>query len=166
MSGLFAFPVLIFLMILQTTVVKEINLLNGSADLILVWLCAWILHDESQTRWIWFVLGSGLAILVSAIPWFAVIGGYCTILILAKIIRNQLWQSPLISTFLLVMVSSLILYFASYIGLQLRTSAYPFKETLIQVIIPSIFLNLFISIPIYLFARDMFKWLHPLKENQ
>lgn len=164
MSGLIAFPVLILLMILQTTVVREINLLHGSADILLVWLCAWTLREDSQEKWIWIAVACALMVYFSAVPWFAVILGYLVIIILAKQIYQRLWQSPLISTFILVMASSITFYMVSYIGLQTGTNAYPFRETLIQVIIPSILLNLLFSIPVYVFARDVFQWTHPLKE--
>ena len=166
MSGLLAIPVMAFLMILQTTVIKEVNLLHGSADILLVWLSAWVLRDESQQKWVWILLGIALGILVSAIPWFAIISGYAVIFILTKLIQKRLWQSPMISTFLVVMISSIILYLTSYAGLQMKTGAYPFQDTLTQVIIPSIFLNLFFSIPIYLFARDLHQWVTPLKDVQ
>jgi hypothetical protein len=165
MSGLIAIPVMAFLMILQTTVVKEVNLLHGSADILLVWLSAWVLRDESQAKWIWLFAGIGLGIFVSAIPRFAIVGGYAAIYLFVKMIHKRLWQSPLISTFLVVMVSSIILYLTSYLGLQLETGAYPFQETLIQVIIPSIFLNLFFSLPVYLLARDVYRWVTPFREE-
>ena len=49
MSILISFPILLITVILQTTAVSRLPLVNGSADLMLIVLAAWGIHDKGRT---------------------------------------------------------------------------------------------------------------------
>ena len=145
-------------MIMQTTLAREINLLYGSVDLILVWLAAWGLNSKDNSGYILALFSGALVALVSAMPWYVYLAAYFSVIILARYVFKKLWQSPLLSMFAITMVSSILLYVLSITSLRVNGIAYPIQEILISVIIPSVFLNLFMAIPIYIIVRDLARW--------
>lgn len=141
-------------------------LLGGFADLLLVWLTAWVVLTKNKQSWLWFLVAVLITSFVSAIPWYATVGVYLLIYLIGSVVRNRLWQSPLLSFFLVLILGSLVNYAASYVGLRLTGSVIGFLDALQTIILPSLILNLIIALPIYLLARDMTKWLYPQEEIQ
>jgi len=164
MTILISIPILIILMILQTTVAREVTLFFGSADLILVWLAAWGLNSRDNTGYLLALFSGTMVALVSALPWYVYLGAYFSVIILARYVFKRLWQSPLLSMFAITMVSSILLYVLTITGLRLGGIEYSLQETLYSVIIPSIFLNLFLSIPIYAIVKDFSRWIYRSEE--
>ncbi len=160
MPILISIPILIILMILQTTVAREITLFFGSVDLILVWLAAWGLTSRDNSGYLLALFSGAMVALVSAIPWYVYMVAYFSVIILARYVFRRLWQSPLLSMFAITMVSSILLYVLTITGLRLDGIVYSLQKTLNSVIIPSIFLNLFLSIPIYAIVKDFSRWIY------
>lgn len=158
MSILLSVPILIFLLVLQTTLVSEVRLLHGSADLILVWLAAWGLTSKDRSGYLLAFFAGGLVSYVSALPWYVFPIAYLLAIALARYVSSQLWQSPLLSMFAITLVTSILLYLISMVGLSINGTFYSFQTSLYNVIIPSIFLNLLIAIPIYAIERDFSGW--------
>lgn len=164
MAILISIPILIILMILQTTVAREVTLFYGSVDLILVWLAAWGLTSRDNSGYLLALFSGVMVALVSALPWYVYMVAYFSVIILARYVFKRLWQSPLLSMFAITMVSSILLYTLSITGLRLDGIEYSVQETLNSVIIPSIFLNLFLSIPIYAIVKDLSRWIYRSEE--
>lgn len=164
MPILISIPILFILMILQTTVAREVTLFHGSVDLILVWLAAWGLTSRDNTGYLLALFSGVMVALVSALPWYMYMAAYFSVIILARYVFKRLWQSPLLSMFAITMVSSILLYTLTIIGLRLDGIEYSLQETLNSVIIPSIFLNLFLSIPIYAIVKDLSSWIYRSEE--
>ena len=76
MSQLISIPVLLILLGLQITVSNKFSISNGFADLVLVWLSAWIIQSRIKNGWIWFLVAILLTIFVSGLPWYAIVVGY------------------------------------------------------------------------------------------
>jgi cell shape-determining protein MreD len=159
MSILISFPVVILLMMLQTTFARQISLLNGSVDLLLVWIAAWALLSKDNSAWIWAII-AGLAFgFISAAPWYSSVTAYLAVVIMAKLIKSKIWQSPLLSMFVITILGSIILYLLTFLGLLIQGINYPWQDTLVRIIIPSIFLNLFMAIPIHAIVKDSVRWI-------
>jgi len=158
MSYLLAIPITLILLLLQTTLGGQVRLLNGSADLLLIWLAGWGLFSKDRSIWFWIIF-AGLAVsYVSALPWYVTLIAYLAAGLLSRIIQSRLWNTPLMSLFLVTIVSSVILYGLSYIGLTLNGYSFIWKDTLVQVIIPSVFLNMLTGIIFYPLVRDTAQW--------
>lgn len=158
MSILIALPVLLILLLLQTTIAREVNILNGSMDLILTWLCAWGLCSKDNSIWVWVGIGGAAVAFVSAIPWYVYLTAYLSIVVFTKVISRRLWQSPLMSMFALTIISSLILYLFSFFVLKSDNSNVNWDASLVQIVIPSVFMNLFIALPVYAIVKDTAGW--------
>lgn len=158
MSILLSVPILIAMLVLQTTLVSEVRLLHGSADLILVWLAVWGLTSKDRSGYLLAFFAGGLVSYVSALPWYVFPGGYVLTIAIARYVSSQLWQSPLLSMFAITLVTSILLYLISMIGLSINGTVYSFQTSLYNVIIPSIFLNLLLAIPIFAIGKDFSGW--------
>ncbi len=158
MSVIASIPILIILLILQTTIAREVTLLNGAVDLVLVWLAAWGLLTRDKSGFILAIISGTILAFITALPWYVYIAAYLSVIILARFVFNKLWESPLLAMFAITMVSSIILYILTFAGLRIDGIGYPLEETLNRVIIPSIFLNLFLAMPIYAIVRDFSGW--------
>lgn len=158
MSILLAIPVVFILLLLQTTLAREVNILNGSVDLLLTWLCAWGVCSKDNSIWVWVGIGIAAIAFVSAIPFYVYLAAYLSIIVLTKIISKRFWQSPLMSMFVITIVSSLILYLFSFLVLQSSSSNLNWNTSLVQIIIPSILMNLFLAFPIYAIVKDTTGW--------
>jgi len=158
MSYLLAIPITLVLLLLQTTLGGQVRLLNGNADLLLIWLAGWGLFSKDRSIWFW-IMFAGLAVsYVSALPWYVTLAAYLAAGILSKLIQSRLWNTPLMSMFLVIIVSSILLYGLSFAGLTINGYSFLWKDTLVQVIIPSVFLNMLIGIIFYPLVRDTAQW--------
>jgi rod shape-determining protein MreD len=161
MSSVIGIPILIITAILQMVVFSRINLLHGSADLMLLVLVAWALQERVKNPWVWTIIGGLLITFVSAVPDFAPFVGYLVIVIGARLFHRRVWQTPLLTMLVVTMFGSIaqnILYLVmrQIAGVNLST-----QTVLSQVILPSILLNLLLATPIYLLISDLSNLIFP-----
>jgi hypothetical protein len=154
MVQLFSIPVLLVLLSIQITISSKFQLLDGFADIILVWLTAWVIQSRVKNSWIWVALAIIMVAIVSAVPWYAILSGYSIIFILGYLMKKRLWQSPLLSFFVVLILGSVINYLIYYLVLMFTGTNISWIDAVQRVIIPSTIINLIIAFPIYLIARD------------
>ena len=164
MSIILSLPILLLLLILQTTIAGEITLINGAADLILVWLAAWGITNKDRSGYLLAFMAGGLTSYVSALPWYVFPLAYLSVIFLGRFVFNQLWQSPLLSMFAITLVSSILLYVFTMLGLRINGTEYSWQVSLTNVIIPSVFLNLLFAIPMFAIVRDFSRWVFKSEE--
>jgi len=161
MATLVAFPVLVLALMLQTAVISRINLLYGSADLILVILAAWALQERVTTAWQWALVGGVLVAFVSGLPWFVPLAGYLLIVGMARLLQRRVWQAPLLAMFAVSFTGTLMLHIISIFSLRLLGDPLPVGDSFSLITLPSILLNLLLAIPVYAGMRDLAGWLYP-----
>jgi len=146
--------------------VSQLNLLSGSADLVLLWLVAWSLQKQVKYVWVWVILaGVGVAY-ISAIPWYVPILGYAGAAYLSKLVNQRVWQSPILMMFMVTIVSSIFINVFTYVALAVSGVQIGFSTGLVQVIIPSTLINLLLALPVYAIARDTAQWLYPAEVTE
>ncbi len=163
MGIVLAFPILFILLILQTTLASQITLLSGSADLILLWLAAWGLQKQVKSAWVWTGLAAIAVAFLTAVPWFVPLISYMVITLITRFVNKIVWQSPLLMMFLVTILGSLFMNSFTYITLAITGVSIPLSDGLVQVIIPSLLINLLLSLPIYAIAKDTAQWVYPLE---
>jgi rod shape-determining protein MreD len=161
MSGLLAFPVLILLVMIQMVVVSRLPLLSGTADLVLLVLVAWSLHERVSTAWLWTAVAGLLMSFVSALPLFTPLVGYLLITAIARLLQRRVWQNPILAMFVATAVGSLFYHFMSWFLLSFSGTPLPLADSISRVILPAVLLNLLLSIPVYALVTDMANWIHP-----
>jgi len=161
MASFVAFPVLVLALMLQTAVISRINLLYGSADLILVILAAWALQERVTTSWQWALVGGVLVAFVSGLPWFVPLAGYLLIVGVARLLQRRVWQAPLLAMFTVCFTGTLMLHILSIFSLRIFGDPLPVVDSFSLITLPSVLLNLLLAIPVYAGMRDLAGWLYP-----
>lgn len=162
--NLIAFPLLTLVIIVQSTVVSQMTLLAGYADLMLVVLAAWALKADAATAWLWALLGGAMVSFVSGMPWPVTMSGYLLTVLLAQLFRQRVWQAPLLAMFSVTFVGTLVMGVLAIFTLNLLGTPLPIGDSLGLIVLPSILLNLLFAIPIYAMMRDLAQWVSPIQE--
>ena len=166
MAELLFYPVLLILLIIQMVIVRHLPLFNGTVDLLLLWLAAWGLQKKGNHVWIGALFVSMLMAFVSAIPWYASLIAYLSVAIGSRFMNRHFWHNPLIALILVVFFSSLIGLFAQMGAFYLQGIALNMTDSLKNVVIPSVFLNLIFAIPVYALVNDMARWVYPFEVDE
>jgi rod shape-determining protein MreD len=162
---LVAIPVLVLAVILQTTIASRIMLLSGYADLVLLVLAAWGLQERVRGAWIWGVLAGLLVGMVSGVPWYIYLIGYLSVVGLARWLVHRTWQAPLLAMFALTLIGTMELLMLTFIQRKIVNVPITLNEVFPQIVLPTLLLNLLLSIPIHGFFHDLARWLYPEDVN-
>jgi rod shape-determining protein MreD len=160
-SILVAIPVLGLAVIIQTSIVGRISLLNGAADLVLLILAAWSLQEHVRGAWVW---GAGAGFLVGSISgahWYVYLTGYLVVVALARILAHRVWQAPLLAMFTVTLIGTMVLLMLTYVERTLFEVPLGFDLSFLQIMLPSILLNLLLAIPVHALIRDLANRLFP-----
>lgn len=165
MDTLIAFPVILVAIILQTTIVSRLTLINGTADVVLLVVVAWSLQDRARHAWVWAVFAGALISFISSLPFLAPLISYLIIFGIARTFHNRVWQSPILGMFVVTFVATLIQNLISFLALILSGVSLSFNEAAGIVTMPSLILNLLLALPVYLIINDLAHWVYP-EENE
>ncbi|MCX6034927.1 MAG: rod shape-determining protein MreD [Chloroflexi bacterium] len=160
-SILVAIPVLGLAVMIQTSIVGRINLLNGAADLVLLILAAWSLQERVRSAWVWGAAAGLLVGFVSVVPWYVYLVGYLAIVGMARLLAHRVWQAPLLAMFTVTFIGTMVLLMLTYVERSLFEVSLPFNLSFAQIILPSILLNLLLAIPMHAIIRDLANRLYP-----
>lgn len=166
MRNMIAFPLLGLAVILQSSIVSQIKLISGYADLLLILLAAWALQGRVKSAWHWAVTASFMLGFVSNMPWPVLAAGYLGVVFVAQILQRRVWQAPLLAMFGVVFIGTLFMHLLSFAVLRISGTPFSFPDVVGLVILPSLLLNMLFSIPIYTFMRDLAYWVYPAEENE
>lgn len=162
--NLIAFPLLALVVIVQSTVISQITLLAGYADLMLVVLAAWALKADASAAWLWAILGGVMVSFVSGMPWPVALAGYLFVVLLAQLLRQRVWQAPLLAIFSVIFIGTLSMNIFALFALNLLGTPLPIGDSLGLIVLPSMLLNLLFAIPVYAMMRDLAQWVIPAQE--
>jgi cell shape-determining protein MreD len=158
---LVAIPVLGLAVMLQTSIVGRINLLNGAADLVLLILAAWGLQERVRGGWVWGAAAGTLVGSVSGVPWYIYLVGYLAVIGMARLLAHRVWQAPLLAMFTVTLMGTLVLLMLTYLERSLFEVPMALNLSFVQIILPSILLNLLLAIPVHALIRDLANRLYP-----
>jgi rod shape-determining protein MreD len=163
MRNLIAFPLMGLAVILQSSVVGQVRLLSGYADLPLVLLAAWSLQDRVDSAWHWGAITCLFAGFISKMPFPIIIIGYLGVLFMARVLQQRVWQAPLLAMFSVVFIGTLFIHTLSFTVLRFLGTPFSFSEVASLITLPSLLLNMLLSIPVNAFMRDVSQWVYPLE---
>jgi len=162
--NLIAFPLLALVVILQSAVISQMSLLAGYADLMLIILAALALKTDAASAWLWAVLGGIMVSFVSGMPWPVTMAGYLFVVLIAQILRQRVWQAPLLAMFSVIFLGTLSMNLLAILVLNFLGTPLPFGDSLGLIVLPSILLNLLFSVPVYAVVRDLAQWVSLTQE--
>ena len=161
MAVLIAIPLFIILVILQAGILSRINLLQSSADIILLVILSWSLQERVKTAWHWAIIGGVIANFATNLPFGTLPFVYSTIAALGLFLRRRIWKAPLIAMFSGTILGTVTLYGVSYMMVTVSGVLIPLMDTINLVVIPGILLNLLLALPVYYLVRDLANWIYP-----
>jgi cell shape-determining protein MreD len=158
-----AIPVLGLVIMLQISIVSRIMLLSGNVDLLLLVVAAWGLQERVRAAWIWGLVASLLAGLVSGVPWYIYLIGYLSVVGLARLLVHRIWQAPLLAMFAVTFIGTLELLMLTFVQRTIFAAPLSFSEVFSQVVLPTVLLNLLLAIPVHALMRDLAGRIFPEK---
>lgn len=161
MRFLIAFPILIVLLILQTVIAREIPLLQGSPDFVMLVLIGWALQRRVETAWHWGVIGGLMVGLLSAVPVYVIAPSYLVVVGLSLFFRQRFWKVSLMVMFIVTFLATLLTQLSVFFYLQIIEVPIPIMDTINLIVLPSILLNLLFATPFYIWMSDLAGWLYP-----
>jgi hypothetical protein len=161
MTALLAFPILGILLVLQSAIFSQIPLLQGTTDLVLLALVAWSLQRRVQTAWQWGIIGGLLVGFVSAVPFFVFIVGYLMAVGFSLLLRQRIWQVPLLAMFVATFFGTLFIQLVTLVTLRVSGTVLPIGASINLIILPSILLNLLLALPFFTIFSDLANFLYP-----
>jgi len=161
MEILIAFPLLSLLVLLQSSIVSRVFLLQGSADLVLLVILAWALQERVNTAWHWAVIGGLLVNLVSALPLFTPLIGYLLAVAVAVLLKKRVWQVPFFAMSLATFFGTLLSMAVSWLALVLRGHPLPLQESITLIILPSLLLNMLLAFLVFTMVGGLVEQLYP-----
>ncbi len=160
-ATLLAIPILGSLLILQTAVFSQLPLLRGTTDLVMVAIIAWSLQKSVKTAWQWGIIGGLLVSLSTALPFGLPIIGYLLVVGMALLLRQRVWQVPILAMFVATFLGTLITQALAVLVLRFTGTPLAWLESVNMITLPSMLLNLVVAIPAYALLGDLARWLYP-----
>ncbi len=161
MAVLLSIPILVVVLMLQTIIVSTLPLLSGYADLVLLVLVAWSLQERARSAWVWALIAGILVSFISAAPLGTPLVGYLAVTAIARLLRRRVWQTPILSMFLVTFVGSLINLGLVMVVMIFQGVPLPVSESINLVILPATLLNLLLALPVYAVVADLAQAVYP-----
>ena len=103
---------------------------------------------------------------VSAMPMNGYLWMYLTIWFIIRFIKMRVWQMPLMLMLFVTILSTLIISVGTLALLFLQNASVNYPDAFRQIIIPSLVMNLLLSIPIYAFLNDVINTIYMNEESE
>ena len=161
MALLVSIPILGGLAIIQSAILSSMPLLLGTMDIILVVLLAWALQDRVQTAWQWSLVGGGIMTLLSGLPIGVYFASYLGATLLAGYIKHRIWKWPFLGMLTATFIGTLLVMVASWFARWLTGVYIPIGNAVIMIVLPSLLLNLLITVPVFFVMKDLVLRLYP-----
>ncbi len=161
MASLSGLLVLALATALQSAVFSQIRLLQGTADLVLLTLAAWYMHEETPASWVWAVLAGLMVGTVSALPWWLFVAAYGLVAGFAMMLRRRLWRTSIFAYLTVVLLGSLWVQGLTFAYLRLQGTPIDARAALNLVIFPSLLLDLLFALPVYSLMDEWTAWFFP-----
>ncbi len=161
MAILISIPLFAFVTLLQTSIVSRMPLLQGSADLFLLVVIAWALQDRVRTAWHWSLMAALMMGFASTLPYYVPLISYLGITALTLAIRRRIWQQPMLAMVVITLTGGLFSHIISAVALRFSGTVLPWLDTLQLITLPSLLLNLLLSLPVFVVIRDIAHWVYP-----
>jgi hypothetical protein len=146
---LIGLPIMLFAAILQSSVISSLNLISGSADIIILVIIAWTINERVRNAWIWAALGILFTSVFSSMPFFVYLFSYGSVFWISDLFHRKIWQAPLLIMLGVSLVGTFLEQGLAMLALQLNGIAFSFSKAFSQIFLPSLLLNLLLAIPVF-----------------
>jgi len=161
MATLIGIPILIIAVMLQSAIASQVRLLNGPADLVLLTVVTWTMHERVKVTWEWAILAGLMVGFVSALPIWAPIFAYLLVTAVGLFLKQRVWQVPILALFIAVFFGTLIMHTITVAALRFLGTPLDLAQAFNLVTLPSLLLNLLLAIPINGVIGEISGWVYP-----
>jgi hypothetical protein len=165
MPIILAIPILGIALMIQTGIISRINLLSGSADLILAILVTWSIQERVKTSWHWAIAAGLMVGYVSGLPWFIPLAGYLVVVGVARLLHRRVWQAVLLETFVVIFIGTFSMQLLTVGYMVIMGASFQLGDVISLIILPSTLLNFLLVVPVYYLIKDLALWLYPVEVN-
>jgi rod shape-determining protein MreD len=146
-------PILAVAAALQSSVVPQFRLYSGQLDLVLLLVITWAVQAELEEGLFWAFTGGIMQDLLSITPLGTSSIGMVTIVFGLDFLRRRLFRINLIWLTGTVILGTILQQTVIYLTLLIQGSSYDIIEVLRYVLLPGLFFNLVLLLPVYLVVR-------------
>ena len=130
--------------------------------MVLLFLAAWGLHQRQKYSWVLVVIFGLILSAISASPTLLLLIVYLSVFLAATRLQMSFWQSPLLSMFLLIFFGTFLEHGVFVLGLFAQGISVNLAEIFTQVLLPSVLLNMLLTIPIHALVQEVFRNMSPM----
>ena len=159
-------PVMMILTALQSTAISRIQLMSGSADLVLLAVAAWGVREKNYDAYIWALIGGIFMSMITEMPLMIPVISYIFVALLSQLLVGRIWQSPIVMLIVIVIAGTLFQHTISILYLQTTGVNAGFILGMQNITLPSLLLNLFFIFPVYVFISDLRNWIIPEEDYE
>ena len=159
-------PILAAAGFIQVGFFGQIRLMGGTSDLLLLCIIAWSINERTKYSWVMVIAAGLIMSYVSAMPMNGYLWMYLVIWLLIRFIKMRVWQMPLILMLFVTIVGTLFIAVGTLGLLFLQNASVNYLDAFRQIIIPSLVMNLLLSIPIYAFLNDVIYTIYMNEETE
>ena len=147
---------------LQTAMVSRMNLLSGSGDIVLLLVAAWGLQERVRFTWT-LAAAAGLCMgAISGAPWALYLAVYLLIAGMARFLTRRIWQAPMLAMFAVTFLANMLLLSSvSLYRVLFENTNIQFAESFVQIILPSVLMNLILAVGILPLVRNLADRFYP-----
>ncbi len=146
---------------LQLSIVSQVKILSGNADILLLYLIAWCMYDRSKHLWLLVFVMAGLVSSVSAVPAVILMVVYFFVFAVSRMFQKRLMQSPLLGVIVITFAASLLQIVLNLANLFISGVEFNLSTALFEVAFPSLLLNMLLAIPIHAIVREIAQYAFP-----
>ncbi len=151
---------------LQSASISRLPLIHGTADLSLLVLVAWGIHSRSNVTWLTAIVAGFIFTFFSQVNWPAIVIPYLLIMMITRFLHGKFWNSPLLAMLLMSIFGSMMVHLATLLILFVAEISINFSQAFSEIMLPSVFLNLLLALPVYFLVKDLLRWVNPQVENE
>jgi rod shape-determining protein MreD len=163
MAGIVVFLMLLMAAFLQNSIVNQISMLYGSADLVLLVLVTWMLQTEERHYWIAGLMAGFLIGISTALPIWLPMLEYLLVVLLVTFLQRRVWQVPIWLLLTSTILSTLLIYGFELTYLTITGGLFDVVSVFNLLLLPSIVLNLILALPVFGVMGEIGKLLFPEK---
>lgn len=154
------------MLLIQTTIVSRLNFIYGGADLYILFLSAWSLQVKSSKNIEFVLIATTFISIASALPFYIYLITYLSIISLAYFLKKRIWQTPILALAFTIIVATLINHGLTIFWIRINGTAIPVEQAIGLITVPTVFMNLLLSIPVYIVIRNIIEYIYPYEGDE
>jgi hypothetical protein len=151
--------------LLQVTLLARIDLLQGTADAVLLVMVAWMLQDGNRPDWRWGIPAGLMIGYASALPGWLMLAGYIAASGLCQLLHTRVWQVRLLTQASGIFAGTLVIQLLTLLYMWIEARPLGFGEAFNLVMLPSLLLNLILLLPVNALISELNKFIAPAESE-